>query len=69
MDGAMIVATLCLDILLAACRSITLFRKDRSALKVSLFSCGNNKHSTESALYWSGWGIATGRDQPDKKGN
>lgn len=45
------VATLCLDILLTACRSITLFRKDSSALNVFLFSCGNNKHSTDSALY------------------
>lgn len=51
MDGAIIVATLCFDILLTACKSITLFRNEMSALNVFLFSCGNNKHSTDSALY------------------
>ena len=56
----MIVDTLCLDILLNSCKSITLFRKVKSARNVFLFSCGSNKQSTESAWYWSGCGIAAG---------
>lgn len=61
MDGAMIVATLCLDILLTACRSMTLFRKESNALNVFRFSCGNSKQRTDNARYWSGCGIAAHR--------
>lgn len=57
-DGAMIVATLCFDILLYCWLSMTHFKNCKNARNVFRFSCGNSKHSTDIALYWSGGGIS-----------
>lgn len=60
-DGAVIVATLCIDILLKLCKSTTSLKKLRSSRIVLRFSCGNSKHSIEIALTWSDGGKAVER--------
>lgn len=57
-DGAVIVATLWIDILLKPCSSTTSLKKLRSSRIVLRFSCGNKRHSNEIALLWSCEGSA-----------
>lgn len=57
-DGAVIVATLWIDILLKLWRSTTSLKKLRSSRIVLRFSCGNRRHSIEMALAWSWAGRA-----------
>lgn len=57
-DGAIIVATLCLDILLYCWLSITLRKNSRNARNVFRFSCGNSKHSIDITFNWSGTGMS-----------
>lgn len=60
-DGAVMVATLWIDILLKLCRSTTSLKKLRSSRIVLRFSCGNKRHRVEIARVWSWAGSAEER--------
>lgn len=49
-DGAIIVATLCFDILLNASISIIIFKKFNNDLRVFRFSCGKRRVKTDKAF-------------------
>lgn len=57
-DGAVIVATLWIDILLKLCRSTTSLKKLRSSRSVLRFSWGKRRHNIEIARAWSWAGRA-----------
>lgn len=63
-EGAIMVATLCCDILLYCWLSITHFKNCRNARSVFRFSCGKSKQSMFIALYWSGTGISDENTKP-----
>lgn len=67
-DGAVIVATLCIDILLKLCKSTTSLKKFNNSRMVLRFSWGNRRHSIEIARTWSGAGRAVnGENVKDMK--
>lgn len=57
-DGAVMVATLWIDILLKLCKSTTSLKKFSNSRMVLRFSWGNKRHNIEIARTWSGAGRA-----------
>lgn len=64
-EGAVIVATLWIDILLKLWRSTTSLKKLRSSRMVLRFSWGKRRHNMETALDWS-WAGSAKREESER---